>query len=179
MSVTKDDLTGAALGLLDQSNGLSKLTVDALASTLSMSKSTLYKHFDGMEELIYASVERLCEATDTELTEIDTSGSSGDALDAVSGVYGRYADRLPAGLMLSGSRERLPAAARMRLENTENRLGDRVFRAAFGMGAPAHIAHGIKSAYDGMLRFLRTVPSGERSEYVAQLTATLRKGLVS
>ena len=179
MSVTKDDLTGAALTLLDQSNGLSKLTVDALANTLSMSKSTLYKHYDGMDDLIYASIERVCLETDTELTQLGASGASGDALDAVSGVYGRYADRLPAGLMLSASRERLPAAARMRLENTENRLGDRVFRAVFGMGAPAHIAHGIKSAYDGMLRFLRTVPSGERSEYVAQLTAILRKGLVS
>ena len=177
MSVTKDTLTEATLALLDGSNGLSKLTVDALANRLKMSKSTLYKHFESMDDLLYASVERLCEETDTELTQIDTSGSPRDTFNEVAVVYGRYIERIPAGLMLPASRERLPAAARLRLTNTEERLGDRVFRAVMGMGASSYIAYGARSGYDGLIRFLRAVPPEERPGCVAEFTALLRNGL--
>jgi AcrR family transcriptional regulator len=174
MAVTKDDLTEATLSILEKVGGLEGLTVDALASTLRMSKSTLYKYFDGMDDLIYAAIERLCVETETDLLRIDTTG---DVFGEVAVVYGRHAERLPAGLMLSASRNRLPAAARLRLENTEERLNDRMFRAAMGTGASSYVAYGVRSAYEGMIRFLRTVPQEDRHSCVSELTATFRTAL--
>ena len=179
MATTKDDLTKMTLTVLDQPNGLSKLTVDVLASNLRMSKTTLYKHFEGMDDLLYASVERLCAETDRELAHLDTSGTPRDTFNAVASLFGSYAERLPAGLMLPASRDRLPAAARMRLANTEERLGERMFRASMGLGASSYVAHGVRSAYEGLICFLRTVPHDERHSHVSELTAVLRAALTA
>jgi AcrR family transcriptional regulator len=170
---TREDISTAILTQLD--GGFDALTVDALARTLHMSKSTLYKHFESLDGAVYATIESLCTETGAELEEIDTSGSALDTFNNVAQVFGRYADKLPVGLI--AQRHKLTTAAKMRLDNTEERLGERMFRAAMGAGASSYVAYGIRSAYEGLIRFLRTVPRGERHSHVAELTAALRKSL--
>ena len=65
----------------------------------------------------------------------------------------------------------------MRLENAEDRLSERMFRAAMGAGASSTVAHGVRHAYDGVVRWLRTVPAEERRGHVADLTAAFRRTL--
>jgi AcrR family transcriptional regulator len=174
-TTNKEALISGALAVLNEAHDADGLTVDALASRLRMSKSTLYKHFDGLNELTYAAIERLCTQTETDLANVFTAGTPMDTFLDVAALYGAYAERVPSALLVN--RHKLPAHARMRLENAEDRLSERMFRAAMGAGASSTVAHGVRHAYDGVVRWLRTVPAEERRGRVADLTASLRRTL--
>ena len=51
-TTNKEALISGALTVLNESHDVHGLTVDALASRLRMSKSTLYKHFGSKDGLI-------------------------------------------------------------------------------------------------------------------------------
>lgn len=172
-SITKDMLIDGALTALDASEGMDGLTVDLLAAQLHMSKSTLYKYFDGLQDLVYSTVEHLCEKTESELG--DVSGTPEEVFNGVARVYGSYAVRVPGPLFTN--RHKLSAAARLRLENMEDRLGERMFKAAVALNASPVVAHGVRAAFNGAVRFLRTVPAEQRADQMEQLTSMFTKGL--
>ena len=175
-TTNKNTLIDATIKILDDAKGMDGLTVDALANKLKMSKSTLYKHFEGLDDLIYATIEQLCTQTDAELGEVFTASTPMDTFHDVASLYGRYAERMPVALFVQ--RSKIPAHARLRLENTEERLGERMFRAAMGTGASSYIAHGVRSAYEGVVRSTaRTLSWEERAMPVAELTSMFRRSL--
>lgn len=172
--VTREALIESALRILEKANSSEALTVDALASDLHMSKTTLYKHFDGLDDLTYGVVEHLATQTETDLANIDTSGTASEIVREVASVYGRYAERMPYGLM--GTRGKLPTAARLRLENVEERLGDRMFRAIMAADQTAYVAQAVRSAYDGLVhsRYLLALAPDERPAALLDWTVALR-----
>ncbi len=174
-ATNKETLISGAINVLHEAKDMDGLTVDVLASQLRMSKSTLYKHFDGLDDLAYAAVEHLCVQTEDDLANMFTAGTPMDTFLDVAGLYGRYAARIPVSLCVQ--RHKIPSAARIRLKNTEDRLGERMFRAVSGTGASSAVAYGIRAAYKGLLRYLRTVQRESRAGQVADLTAALRRAL--
>lgn len=98
------------------------LTVDALARTLHMSKSTLYKHFASKEDVIVALVDEACNATEAELAARPTlrQGDPHRSLEALFDVCAEHADRLPRSAILQ--RRRLPMACQDRIEVTQGRM---------------------------------------------------------
>jgi AcrR family transcriptional regulator len=98
------------------------LTVDALARTLHMSKSTLYKHFASKEDVIVALVDEACMTTEGELAA-RTALRTGDcrrSLETLLDICADHADRLPRAAILQ--RRRLPATCQDRIELTQSRL---------------------------------------------------------
>jgi AcrR family transcriptional regulator len=177
MAVTRQSLTEATIAVLENSSSPDGLTVDVLANTLRMSKSTLYKYFEGRDDLLYAAVEHLAIQTDVDLANIASADSPEAVFNEVATVYGRYVDRMPTALLTVTGRRKLPLAAQLRLDNVEERLGERVFRAAMGLGASSYVAQGIRAGYEGLTRFLRTAPQNERHSCMAELTSVFLKAL--
>lgn len=167
MTTNRETLIHAALTALDNSE---TFTVDTLASTLHMSKSTLYKYFGGLDELVYASIDHLCNQTDADLSEASSSD-----FQSVAKVFAAHACRAPSALL--SHRAKVQTAARLRLDNVETRMGERMFRAAIAKGATPLVANGIRSAYIGSLRFVATVPKDQREAQFGALTETALKGL--
>lgn len=173
--MTRNNLIDASLRIMDVANGVNELTVDMLANTLHMSKSTLYKHFEGLDELINAAVETVCIRAEDDLILVPITTNPMDTFRTSADIYARHVSRMPVGLLTQ--RGKLPNHSRLRLENTEERLGERVFRAAIGTGAPSAVAHGIRAAYEGTARALRTVPAEQRGEHIAALTDAMQRAL--
>jgi AcrR family transcriptional regulator len=98
------------------------LTVDALARTLHMSKSTLYKHFASKEDVIVALVDDACATTEGELSARPhlRQGDVRHQLEAMFDVAAEYADRMPRAAILQ--RRRLPSACQDRIDTTQGRL---------------------------------------------------------
>lgn len=183
MSVNRDSLLQAALTLLD-AGPYDGLTIDALASTLRMSKSTLYKYFEGKDELIHALIEHLCLATETDLaSNVESHLPAEVALKAMIGVYGRHAERVPRALVQQP--ERLPAHCRLRLENAERRLGSvcqTVVERGFASGAfkaenPSVAAYSVRAGLEGAMRFVRTEPAANRPALLDSLAPMYLDGL--
>jgi AcrR family transcriptional regulator len=98
------------------------LTVDALARSLHMSKSTLYKYFASKEDVIVALVDGVCLMLERDLEQTDlTSPSAAVALDRLVSVVAAHADRIPRATLLQESR--LPDAAQNRFAITRARIG--------------------------------------------------------
>lgn len=171
--ITRDQLIETTHAIW-HAKGLDGLTVDSLAAQLQMSKSTLYLHYEGLSDLVYEAVERLCERIDALLTDLRTDDPV-ETYFEVAWAYGEFASLLPSTALTQ--RHKLPAPARLRLDNTEARLGERIFRAAMAVGATSSVAHGVRGAFEGLTRSLHTVPQDQRPVYVAELTTALRRAL--
>lgn len=176
MPPTKQILIESAIAILNDSpKGMEGLTVDALASHLHMSKSTLYKHFESLSDLVYETAEHACIATEEDLAKTTSTKDTETAFKDTAVVYAAYSARVPSPFLTS--RHKLPAKARLRLENFEERMGSRMFQAALNKGASSSVAYGVRSAFDGLLRFTAKVPPEEKRERFEDLTKTLLKGL--
>lgn len=92
----------------------SDLTVDNLARSLRMSKSTLYKYFRGKDDLICAIVEEACEHTEAAVQHVlaDTPDPR-SALDRIIDVLAERASAMPRSTILQASR--LPGSCQDRL----------------------------------------------------------------
>jgi AcrR family transcriptional regulator len=98
------------------------LTVDALARSLHMSKSTLYKYFASKEDVIVALVDSLCAITDREIDMMDVRGGNArDALSRLMEIQAAHAERMPRAIVLQNTR--LPEACQDRVEVTRSRVG--------------------------------------------------------
>lgn len=98
------------------------LTVDALARSLHMSKSTLYKYFASKEDVIVALIDMACTASEDDLAEVDLeAGSARDAVNAIVTVLSEHANRVPRAAILQHSR--LPASCQDRIEVTSANIG--------------------------------------------------------
>jgi AcrR family transcriptional regulator len=113
-------LEGAAI-LLD-SGRCADLTVDALARSLHMSKSTLYKFFASKEDVLVALVSEACERTEAELEEATSRGGAPSMLTELAQLWGRHGQRLPRAVLVEP--ELLPTACTARMERTAERFSD-------------------------------------------------------
>ncbi len=177
MGITQEKLIEGAIEALWSCNTVDDLTVDMLASRLHMSKSTLYKYFEGLEDLVYNVVEHIADKTENDMA------NAGNGFMAVAEVYGRYSERLPNAFR--GSRTKMPKSALLRLESVENRLGERVFREVVEIGHPGTTAYAVRSAFAGANKFMRAPDAASdtnasllRRSAIMALAETLLTGLV-
>jgi AcrR family transcriptional regulator len=94
------------------------LTVDALARSLHMSKSTLYKYFMSKEDVIVALVKDACERAEAEVERTLAGGTAAEQLSELAMIIGRHGQRLPRAV--STEPEKLPAACITRLQQTRD-----------------------------------------------------------
>jgi len=98
----------------------SDLTVDNLARSLRMSKSTLYKYFRGKDELVCAIVEETSTETERAVQRVRAeTPDARTALDRIVEVLAKRAPAMPRAAVLQASR--LPPACQDRL--VEHRAG--------------------------------------------------------
>ncbi len=173
MAVTKEDLVFGVISVLNN-GGMDALTVDALASHHKMSKSTLYKYYDGLQDLVFETVEYICEKSATDMENINTSEGAEATFRSVASVYAQYATRAPAAFLTE--HYKLNPRTKLRLENMESRMGERMFRAALGLGASSSVAYAIRSSFEGMVRFTAKI-SDDKTERFNQLTDIVVRGL--
>ena len=171
---TRESLIEGTLAVLASCSDMDGLTVDRLASELKMSKSTLYKYFDGLDDLVYGTVEHLAKLTDEALLRVEGAYPE-QVYHSVAAVYVLHALSLPTALL--AHRHKLQKYARIRLESTEDRLGELMFRAVINMGHSDTVAYAIRSAFDGAVRFGRTTTPDNRAAAITQLSETLIAGL--
>ena len=119
MGITREGLLEGAASILE-SGPYDGLTIDALASTLHMSKSTLYKHFEGKDRLVDGLVDHLCESTEREIDTIPRDGPAAAGFQRLFDVLARHSQRMPRALILQP--ERLPRPCRYRIDDTRRRL---------------------------------------------------------
>lgn len=107
-----------AVDILDQ-GVYGDLTVDALARSLRMSKSTLYKYFTSKDDVVVALIDGICGQTEVALAAVPaTSLPPLEAVSQIFGVLSAHADRLPRAIVLQVAR--LPAACQDRLALTRS-----------------------------------------------------------
>ena len=114
--VTRDHILEQAHALLETGR-YSAFKVEALAKNLEMSKSTLYKHFRGKDEIVTSLVDSACRSTEIDLRSAAAIVDAVSALRQVGVVYAAHGARLPRALWVQ--RERLPGACRDRLDGTD------------------------------------------------------------
>ncbi len=110
-------LDGAAALL--ESGLYTDLTVDALARSLRMSKSTLYKHFSSKDEVVVSLLEERCTATERDV-ESAQDKTPRAALAYLVELCARHAERLPRAALVD--EDRLPPACRRRVDATRECL---------------------------------------------------------
>jgi len=113
------------------------LTVDALARSLHMSKSTLYKYFASKEDVIVSLIDSACTETERDLESRNLQ--SNEPMAAVmrfTEVLANHASRVPRAAILQQSR--LPAACQDRIEVTRATLG-RALREILSRGNEAGV----------------------------------------
>ncbi|MEN0067639.1 MAG: TetR/AcrR family transcriptional regulator [Myxococcota bacterium] len=109
-------------GIILDSGKYGHLTVDALARSLHMSKSTLYKYFASKEDVVVALVEESCAAAEVELARALASGTAAEQLTKLAEIIGRHGERLPRAVLVEP--ERLPAICSERLAVTRAHFAD-------------------------------------------------------
>lgn len=120
--MSRQRILDGAWNILDAGQA-SDLTVDAIARTLHMSKSTLYKYFPSKEDVVVSLVQQACDETDAEGLSLAKKLEAGDPRKSVGQVlelYARHAERLPKAVLLES--DKLPTACGERLEQTWGRL---------------------------------------------------------
>lgn len=120
--MSRQRILDGAWNILDAGQA-SDLTVDAIARTLHMSKSTLYKYFPSKEDVVVGVVQQACDETDNEALALGKRLTAGDPRKAIGQVlelYARHAERLPRAVLLEC--DKLPSACGVRLEQTWRRL---------------------------------------------------------
>lgn len=162
------------------------LTVDALARSLHMSKSTLYKYFASKEDVIVALIDLACTGSEDALAEVDIEGGSArEALEALVDVLAGHADRVPRAAVLQHSR--LPSTCQNRIEVTRATLG-RAFRSVMDRGAASgefQFDDGalaattfMAAAHAAMTAAARGEFSGSRGDGVRRVYELLLPGMV-
>lgn len=119
MGITREGLLEGAASILE-TGPYDGLTIDALASTLHMSKSTLYKHFEGKDRLVDGLVDHLCEQTEREVDAIPRDRPAAETFRRLFDALGAHFERVPRAFILQP--ERLPRPCRYRIEDTRRRL---------------------------------------------------------
>lgn len=117
--MSRDRILEGALAILD-SGHYSDLTVDALARSLRMSKSTLYKYFLSKEDVIIALVKDACERADAEVERTLAGGSAAEQLAELAKIISRHGQRLPRAV--STEPDRIPQACMARLSQTREQF---------------------------------------------------------
>jgi AcrR family transcriptional regulator len=136
--VSRERILQGADAILD-SGHYPDLTVDALARSLRMSKSTLYKYFPSKEDVVVALVRDACDKADAELAAAATASTAAAQLGAMLKALGQMGQRLPRAVIVQT--ERLPTACVTRLTQV---------RAAFAEAAISIVEKGARS---GEFRF--------------------------
>jgi AcrR family transcriptional regulator len=113
--MSRDRILEGALAILD-SGHYGDLTVDALARSLRMSKSTLYKYFLSKEDVIVALVKDACERAEAEVERTLAGGTAAEQLRELALIIGRQGQQLPRAV--STEPEKLPHACITRLAQT-------------------------------------------------------------
>jgi len=122
--MSRDRILQAAAQLLD-TGAYGSLTVDALARSMHMSKSTLYKYFESKKDVVVELVDNACSTTEQELEAAWDSLEAvapSDALEAVLGIYANHGERLPRAVILEP--HRAPAKSRKRMAITRGIVAD-------------------------------------------------------
>jgi AcrR family transcriptional regulator len=91
-------------------------TVDALARGLHMSKSTLYKYFDGKDHVLVVLVDEIC---DQAAAAFGAAGDLGD-LDTLGSLLADHEQRMPGALVLD--EDELPSQSVARLVEVRERF---------------------------------------------------------
>ena len=120
--MNRNRIMDGACALLNEGH-YGALTVNALAATLHMSKSTLYKYFIDKQALVVSVAERACLQTEQEIATHKDQHKDGPAIEsfkAVLATYGTHGARLPVSFILE--RKKLPLAAQRRMKNVRDAL---------------------------------------------------------
>lgn len=115
--MSREKILEGAVAILD-SGHYADLTVDALARSLHMSKSTLYKYFMSKEDVIIALVKEACERAEGEVEHTLAGGTAAEQLTELASIIGRHGQRLPRAV--STEPEKLPMACTQRLNQTRD-----------------------------------------------------------
>jgi AcrR family transcriptional regulator len=119
--ISRERILEGASSLLD-SGRCADLTVDALARSLHMSKSTLYKFFASKEDVLVALVTEACERTEAELRAAAGRGNASAVLTELAELWGRHGQRLPRAVLVEP--DLLPTACTARMERTADLFAD-------------------------------------------------------
>lgn len=122
--MSRERILEGAAAILD-SGQYGDLTVDALARSLHMSKSTLYKYFSSKEDVIVALVNDACELADVEVERTLAGGTAADQLTDLAGLIGRHGQRLPRAVLTEP--ERLPVQCGQRLAQVREAFASAAF----------------------------------------------------
>jgi AcrR family transcriptional regulator len=129
--MSRDRILAGARAILD-SGHYGDLTVDALARSLQMSKSTLYKYFSSKEDVVVALVREACDTAEVELGRAVASGPSAAQLSEVAAVIGRHGERMPRAVLVD--LDRLPPSCVERIRQT---------RASFAQAGARALERGV------------------------------------
>lgn len=158
--ITRDAVLDGAHAILETGD-YGDLTVDSLARSLRMSKSTLYKYFQSKEHLVEALVDQSCGQTDREIEKL----SGHEPLDDVIGILSRHLQRLPRAVLLSPTS--LSRASQVRLNGVQDRLVAAARAAARGPAfLPVALVAGANAA---AVSVARGDIAGERAQVVSEL----------
>lgn len=119
--MSRERILEGAGAILD-SGKYGKLTVDALARSLHMSKSTLYKYFASKEDVVVAIVDESCTAAESDVDRALAEGTAAEQLTELAAIVGRHGQRLPRAVLVEP--ERLPPVCAERLVVTRAYFAD-------------------------------------------------------
>lgn len=122
--MSRERILEGACAILD-SGQYSKLTVDALARSLHMSKSTLYKYFSSKEDVVIALVADACEDAEAEVEKTLAGGTAMEQLTELAHIIGRHGQRMPRAVLTEP--ERLPLPSGQRLSQTRELFSNAAF----------------------------------------------------
>lgn len=114
--VNRAHILEGAWSILD-GGPMAELTVDAIARSLQMSKSTLYKYFTSKDEVVVGLVEDACAHVREEIRDVSRDLPSmplGVAVREVLDLYARFAERLPSAVLHDA--RSLPSGAAAQLD---------------------------------------------------------------
>lgn len=122
--MSRERILEGAAEILD-SGRYAALTVDALARSLHMSKSTLYKYFSSKEDVVVALVDEACDAAEVEVERTLAGGTATEQLTELADIIGRHGQRLPRAVLTEP--ERLPVPCGQRLAQTREAFASAAF----------------------------------------------------
>jgi AcrR family transcriptional regulator len=172
--MSRDTILEGAANILE-SGRYSDLTVDALARSLRMSKSTLYKYFNSKEDVIIAIVQSACEQADAEIERTLADGTASEQLAELARIVGRHGKRLPRAVLTEP--ERLPYTCAQRLSATRKLFADSAFalveqgvaRKAFKHAAPRVVAVSFIASAEAVLADVARTNSKDYETSLAHL----------
>jgi AcrR family transcriptional regulator len=129
--MSRERILHGANEILD-SGDYASLTVNALARSLHISKSTLYKYFASKEEIIVAIVRAACDDAEKELDKAMRRGDAAEQLRELAAVIGRHGQRLPRAVVLE--QDKLPPSSAERVRRTRAAFAEAAVR-SFERGA--------------------------------------------